>query len=790
MPRFNVAIQKNHLLVSWLSKSIALFRSGLGLSILGSTCLSVSLQWTGIWQFLDWQLWDQGVKLRSPRSIMNRIVLVTIDEPDIQRWGYPITDQQLAQLLLKLRQQQPRVIGLDIYRDQPVAPGSAQLQQIFRTTPNLIGIERLIANRNSYAVAPPPILKQQNQVAASDVLVDTDGKVRRGLISLWDRAGKTHFTLGARLALNYLATQQITPQEQGNGKVQLGLGQFHALNASEGGYVGVDNGGYQILSHYEPTSRQFLRLSMTDVLQERVNLNSLRDRIVIIGAIAPSVGDRFYTAFSTGPETTWSGLEIHATVTQQILTAALDGHQPLRGLPGMWTPLWILMWSGIGGYVGWQIRTWGSGAIAVFLMVGGFFASGYFILLLGWWMPMVGAMVGLALSGLTSRSYWAWRRLHRSHQLLSAYSNTLKQEVAARTQELVEKNHALQIANQKAEAASRAKSSFLANMNHELRTPLTIILGCSELLRGEANLTPAQCQRLIAIDRSVETLLTLINDVLDLSRAEAGMIHLNLAEFDFPEFLGELQDLFVPQAIAQQLQLSFITPTPMPQCIVSDRAKIRQILINLLGNACKFTQAGSILLRVTATQHLLRLDVEDTGVGIDHSELATIFEPFVQAQAGHQANQGTGLGLAICQQFVELMGGQLSVQSQLGQGSCFCLELPVQILTWSTVSLAVSTPTIAPVALPASVACLEPGDLSHLPYRWRSELQQAALRLSPDRCQRLIAQLPTTEMAIAQALLDCVDNFQFEQITNLLVPTLVTVKSERSSETASASEAF
>jgi adenylate cyclase len=751
--------------------SLPLPSLGLGLPIAGATLLSVGLHWSGGLQFFDWYLWDQAVKLLPTRSSPPRITLVTIDEPDIQRWGYPITDQQLAHLLDIIRRENPRAIGLDIYRDQPVAPGSPQLQQVFSTTPNLIGIQRLLANVHGHTVAPPPVLQAKKQVAASDILVDADGRVRRSLLSLWNRSGQTEFTLGAKLALMYLESEQIRPRDLGFGQVQLGRATFQELTTNEGGYVGLDRGGYQILSHYDPTP-QVTRLSITDVLEKRVSLEPLRDRIVIIGTIAPSVGDRFYTPFSHSEKTTWSGLEIHATNAHQLLTAALDGRNPVRGLAIPWGMLWIGLWSSMGGSLGWQLRTWNRAAIVVPLAGGGLLGSGYLMLLLGWWFPMVAPMVGFGLAGLTSRSYWAWDRLHRSHQLLSAYSITLEQQVAARTQELLEKNQALQIATQQAEAANLAKSRFLANMNHELRTPLTIILGCSELLRLDGTLNLTQQQRLVAIDRSVDTLLTLITEVLELSRAEAGAMSLSLGEFDLPELLTELNELFYPQAIAQGLALHLITPNPMPHSLVGDRGKLRQVLINLLGNACKFTPAGSITLRVTTSidspeGHRLQVQVEDTGVGIAPAEQSMIFEAFVQAEAGHAAQQGTGLGLAICRQLLDLMGGQLTVQSQFGQGSCFICNLPVEILTWTQQSPSSSAPPIAALSLPESIS-LRPEDLSHLPLSWRSQFQQAATRLSSDRCCRLIAQLPATEAAIAHPLLDLVEAFQFEHLVELL----------------------
>jgi signal transduction histidine kinase/CheY-like chemotaxis protein len=235
----------------------------------------------------------------------------------------------------------------------------------------------------------------------------------------------------------------------------------------------------------------------------------------------------------------------------------------------------------------------------------------------------------------------------------------------------------------KAEAANQAKSIFLASMSHELRTPLNAILGFSSLLRNEAGFSDEQRKTLDIINRSGMHLLNLINDVLDISKVEAGQYQVENSVFDLGGMVREVTDLMRLRAEEKHLQLRLDQASKFPRFIRADAGKLRQVLINLVGNAVKFTGQGSVTLRLNArlTQDphrpILIIEVEDTGIGIAAEDQVRIFDPFVQV--GEQATQkGTGLGLAITRKIVELMGGQINIESTLGRGSIFHLEVPVE----------------------------------------------------------------------------------------------------------------
>ncbi|HEY9646560.1 MAG TPA: CHASE2 domain-containing protein [Chroococcidiopsis sp.] len=246
----------------------------------------------------------------------------------------------------------------------------------------------------------------------------------------------------------------------------------------------------------------------------------------------------------------------------------------------------------------------------------------------------------------------------------------------------------------RSEEANLAKSKFLANMSHELRTPLNVILGFNQVMHHDKSLSIEHQKHLEIINRSGQHLLGLINDVLEMSKIEAGRIRLNNAGFDLHYLLDELEAMLRVKANAKQLTLTFERSAEVPQYITSDASKLRQVLLNLIGNAIKFTERGWVRVRVTldlsglafgppkpvlgASPLYLAFAVEDTGHGIAAEELQLLFQPFAQTAVGQQSQEGTGLGLAISRTFIKLMGGEIVASSAIAQGSTFKFYIQVE----------------------------------------------------------------------------------------------------------------
>jgi signal transduction histidine kinase/ActR/RegA family two-component response regulator len=276
------------------------------------------------------------------------------------------------------------------------------------------------------------------------------------------------------------------------------------------------------------------------------------------------------------------------------------------------------------------------------------------------WLVLVG---GLAFTGLTTAYLWlSWRQTKR----IASANAALQQEVAVR-----------QRAEATAEAANRAKSDFLASMSHEIRTPLNAILGYTQLLQRDARLFDEQQDALTSISTSGRHLIGLINEILDLSKIEAGRMELNPVDFDLCGLGRSLASIFQLLCAEKRLGFRLAMDRSSNSRVRGDEGKLRQVLINLLSNAVKFTQAGEICLRVQlAAVESWLFEVIDTGLGIPDEEQARIFEPFHQGStAAHQG--GTGLGLAIARRQVEILGGKLELQSERGIGSRFYFQLPL-----------------------------------------------------------------------------------------------------------------
>ena len=676
-----------------------------------ATALVLGMQGLGILQLLEWAVLDHWFRCRPvERNQASPVVIVTIDDKDIAHRGqWPLSDQQLAEFLTRLKAHDPAVMGLDLYRDLVIEPGHAELEQVFATTPNLIGIEKVVGQGSGPVIAPPPTLQALGQVAFNDLVLDSDGHIRRHILSIRD-VEQTKFALGTQLALLYLEQNfQIGTEPLSNNRIRLGKAEFSPLQPNAGAYTNADVGGYQILANYLRLVEPMPTASMQQVWEGNLPPNvDLQDKIVLVGMKAESNwGDRFFTPFSNQSDETWAGVEIHANLAAQLVASALDGRSPLRTVPEPLEWGWIFLWAGVGVACNRVLAMNWRYLLRPVAGTGVLIVTTYLLFLGQYWLPLITPLLAFGGAWLITQGYLIWSTLRQENQRLES-------TVQIRTQELRQQNQALQQARTEADLANEAKSTFLAHISHELRTPLTAILGFGDLLQRSSHLSASEKDYAQTINRCSEHLLILINNVLDLSKIETGAVTLDPESLHLPKLLTEVQQMFQAQAIAKQLNLKLDLIGALPDWITVGSDKLRQILINLVGNAVKFTQTGYVILQarmITDTSqpaddssnigsfshseddnsgltaqlwlpgstYRLECAVEDTGPGLTPEEIEHLFQPFVQTRAGKSLRKGSGLGLALVQQWVELMGGSISVSSTDGQGSRFSFQIPVQI---------------------------------------------------------------------------------------------------------------
>lgn len=400
----------------------------------GITGAVIILRLFGVLQLAEFAALDQMFRLHPAEPLDDRILIVAINEADLREVGqWPIPDRVMAQALLKLNSYHPRAIGLDIYRDLPVEPGHEEFVKACQTIPNLIGIEKLPDNM-SPAIAPPLGLNQRQQVGFNNVVVDTDGKVRRNLL-YWHLEGQSRKSLALQLALIYLQAQGITPQTAGvnSNYLQLGRAVFPSFQPNDGGYLQADAGGYQIIANFRRTPG-FRTVSLVDLLNDRVDPKWVRSRIVLIGSTAPSLQDFVYTPLSSqliGEARVVAGVELHANFVSQLLSSALDSRPVIRVLPEPIEGLWIFVWSGLGAFVIWRVRSFKRASSVLLMTAVTLSAACYLSFLAGWWLPVVPGLLGLFGSAVAITSHLAHLKeeFKRSKEFLQTVINTIPDPV-------------------------------------------------------------------------------------------------------------------------------------------------------------------------------------------------------------------------------------------------------------------------------------------------------------------------------------------------------------------------
>lgn len=370
----------------------------------------ILLRTLGLLQDIELNVLDRFFQLRPSASIDSQIVIITINDTDISKVKkYPFSDQLLTTALRNLQRSQPRMIGLDIYRDLPVEPGHQELVELMKTIPNLIGIEKIVGSQ----VAPPATLAKLGKIGFNDQVLDNDGKVRRALLSYPTANNQFKLSFAAKLALGYLEQEGIKQRSLPHKPyyIQLGKTIFTPLQPNDGAYINAKTRGYQILLNYRGDKEKFLTYSITDLIENRIPPQALRSKIVLIGSVAESINDLFQTPYNSQPVNgvpkQMGGVTLHANITSQILSAAKNG----KGFIKVWIEpvelLWILSWSVIGAGLAWLFPRLQLRILLLIISAFGLVGITFFAFLCEWWIPTVPTLIGLILAASSLTAFTA-----------------------------------------------------------------------------------------------------------------------------------------------------------------------------------------------------------------------------------------------------------------------------------------------------------------------------------------------------------------------------------------------
>ena len=697
---------------------------GATITILLTTLLIIILRLLGILELLEWKTLDLFFVNRLLEVDRTKIVLVTVTENDINYLQeYPLSDVVLTTLLEKIKQQKPSVIGLDIFRDFSVPSKANNLEEnqqaysdllnFFRSTPNLIGIAKITNSKAYPSVNPSSVLRQLGQVSAADIVVDDDGVVRRGnLFPITDgSANSSTPSLGLAVALNYLATRDIKPLPTKEGWLKLKDTVFLPFQGNDGGYIRTDDNGYQILLNWHSCkTNYFPRVTVREVLQERIPKNLFRERIVLVGNQAVSVKDDFITSCSQGTGSTpntMAGVEIQAHLADQIISKVLQERPLLKVWSEPTEYLWSIFWIGTVAVWGWKqqqkyvapVKT--VVFILIFAVAGAIvlICSSYLLFLYGWWVPLVPTLLGIGVAAVTiiGSIYIV--------QLIEANKN-LEVKVANRTEELEKALAKLRQFQQQLIIQEKQVSlgTLSARIAHQIKNPLSLIdinISSSlnylqaleqmieenslffneiieEIFQHNEQIIPSLKENLTDTQKQIIRVNQIIKDVLSYFHQEQLFFNLTPLNRTISEVLWSIAKQY--NEIPVKLETDYDRSIEQIE-IVSHEFK--KALTNLLENAyyavrskqseAELDYIPTITVKTFNLHDRVEIRIWDNGEGIAEHLIPKIFDPFWTTKA---AQEGTGLGLFFVHQIiVQMHGGKIKVRTVVGEYSEFIIEL-------------------------------------------------------------------------------------------------------------------
>ncbi|WP_017303710.1 CHASE2 domain-containing protein [Spirulina subsalsa] len=686
-------------------------------------------RYVGILQLLELWSYDQLLRLKPAEIQDNRVVIIGIEERDLQklqRW--PMSDEMLAKLVTLIREQKPRAIGLDLYRDLPVEPGHEKWVEVLQNTPELVVIRRVVGYHQGSSIAPPPSLKDVNRISSNDLPMDVDSKIRRAFLSVSDDQGQVVLGLGFLLAGKYLEAEEISPQMLDETTIGFGPARFSPFAQNDGGYVRAEDEGYQVFINYRGIQRSFNTVSLHDVLEGRIEPNLFEDRVVLIGSTARSLKDVFFTPYSSTfietPEM-MAGVEIHANIASMIISGVLEERPIIRPLPrGLeWGMLlifslvgttWVCRWKSIENVEKLLIIPTFSNLT---LASTGLVTSAYLLMILGIWLPFIPPLFGLYGATITHIIWTLIDNILISQKRLLDYAANLELKVEQRTLELKLKNEELEQTLQKLQTTQKQmiaqeKLAFLGSLTagvaHEIRNPLNFVNNFSgtslELAEELAEELEPQYEKIE--EDSVEN----IQDILGLFKeglqsishhgqrieniVKSMMMHAHDGK-EKPEFVLFNELISDTLSLVQQglsvkqntVLIDFKTVyDPNIGEVQLIPKEISKAFLNIFSNACDTLRSRKLAegegfnpcLEVT-TMNLgdrVQMTIRDNGEGIPPEIIDQIFNPFFTTKP---TGEGTGLGLSLTYEAIAAIHqGDITVNSEVGVYTEFIVLLPKQ----------------------------------------------------------------------------------------------------------------
>jgi adenylate cyclase len=684
--------------------------------VIGNWLIISTMQWLGWFQWLEWAALDRLFQTRPNEPLDERIVIVGVTEADIRKYQeYPFSDELLAELLEKIKAQSPKVIGLDLFRDIAVGSGKERLEAIFKSTPNLIGIGSAEGYKDDTYFTKidfPPVLYelskknnfQLNKIQVSDVglFVDDDGVVRRGIVFPSEDPESLGYnipSLGAVVAFRYLNIEPSVSENRD--RMRLGKKVFHAFRSNDGGYVGAVDSGLQIIINWRGPAESFKHVSVAEVMEGRVATNLFRERIVLIGATAPTLSrDAHNTPFSEGqgetPKPTY-GVEIQANIASQILSAVLDNRPLVQTWSQSQESIWIFAWTLPIAIVGWVYRShpifklsgiiFGSTVVLTVILIG----TVYVAFEKSYWIPVVPPLLSLGGTMLGIVGYTYVERIKEVNARLEETNATLEIQVDARTLELNQKNQELEQTLQELRQAQERLIAIqrlvilgqsVAGLNHEFKNlvgPIANNVEISQLLCRKLN--ELQIDNLLTIEAKVqkqEKLLKQLEKQLETvaNYSQRGkQLTLQLLPINFKNSLTQpLIPVEVNSLIKSvcfwiktsretellrknfQLEENYDLSLTTIQAVPSDLNFVVSSLLNNAWDALLERQkrreerfVPTIRLKTQNFSDKIQIIVRDNGIGVSESISDSIFEHFFTTKL---PGKGTGLGLSLARDLI------------------------------------------------------------------------------------------------------------------------------------------